>query len=201
MPTAGGDTLYGVMRGFAELAALCGARMPTVFAVQPEGANPLSRSLAAGAQVEVVAPRSIALSLADPRVGRHAMVAVARWGGEALDVTEVAIAAAMTDLARIGIYADPRAPRRWPGFGSPLSKGLVVRGGDGSGAPDLVGLQVARRDGRGLPRGSRSRRSPSFTDASRRWIRDALASDGPEIRDRSIGACPSLRRVNGRGEE
>jgi threonine synthase len=126
VPTAGGDTLYGVMRGFAELAALREERMPTIFAVQPEAASALSRSLAAGVQVAVSHPRSVALSIADPRTGRHAMVAITRWGGVAIDVTEAAITAAMSELAKVGIYADPASAAALAGYRLAVSRNLIA---------------------------------------------------------------------------
>jgi threonine synthase len=126
IPTAGGDTLYGVMKGFAELAALCGAPMPTVFAVQPEGASSLSQSLTAGTQVAVAEPHSIALSIADPRSGRHAMIAIARWGGGVLDVAEAAIETAMIDLARIGVYIDPASAAALAGYRLAVARGDIA---------------------------------------------------------------------------
>jgi threonine synthase len=116
VPTAGGDTYYGLAKGFAELAELADVRMPVVFAVQPEGASSLSQSLAAGRQVTLDQPASIALSIADPRTGRQAMAAVARWGGRALDVPEAEISRAMIDLATMGVYSDPASAAALAGY-------------------------------------------------------------------------------------
>jgi threonine synthase len=129
VPTAGGDTLYGVMRGFAELAALAAVPMPVVFAIQPEGANPLSRSIAAGRQVAVDHPASIALSLSDQQSGRHAMAALARWGGHALDVEESSIRNAIADLAAIGIYADPASAAALAGYRLAVASGILDANG------------------------------------------------------------------------
>jgi threonine synthase len=116
IPTAGGDTYYGIAKGFAEVAALAGVPMPVVFAIQPEGANALSRSLAAGRQIALERPASIALSIADPMSGRQAMLALERWGGQSLDVAEAAIHAAIVDLAGMGIYADPASAAALAGY-------------------------------------------------------------------------------------
>ena len=126
IPTAGGDTYYGITKGFAEVAELSGVPMPVVFALQPEGANPLSRSLTIGHQVTLERPASIALSIADPRTGRHAMVAVARWGGHALDVAETAIREAIADLAGIGIYADPASAAALAGYRKAIETGAIA---------------------------------------------------------------------------
>ncbi len=126
IPTAGGDTYYGITKGFAEVAELSGAPMPVVFALQPEGANPLSRSLTAGRQITLERPASIALSIADPRTGRQAMVAVERWGGHSLDVAEAAIRAAIADLAGIGIYADPASAAALAGYRQAIETGAIA---------------------------------------------------------------------------
>ena len=129
IPTAGGDTYYGIAKGFAEVAALTGQPMPLVFALQPEGANALSRSLAAGCQVALEHPASLALSIADPMTGRQAMVAVERWGGQSLDVTERAIRAALVDLASMGIYADPASAAALAGYRHAIAIEAIPPGG------------------------------------------------------------------------
>ncbi|MBA2519570.1 MAG: pyridoxal-phosphate dependent enzyme, partial [Chloroflexia bacterium] len=125
IPTAGGDTYYGMLKGFAEVAALSGGSMPVVFAIQPEGANALTRSLAAGRQETVEHPVSIALSLTDQRTGRQAMAAAARWGGRALDVAETAIRAAIGDLAGMGIYPDPASAAALAGYRHAVASGML----------------------------------------------------------------------------
>ncbi len=116
IPTAGGDTFYGIAKGLAEVAALAGASMPQVYAIQPVGANALSRSVAAGQQIILDAPRSIALSIADAQSGRHALAALAAWNGRVVDVSEAAIRAAIADLARVGIYTDPASAAALAGY-------------------------------------------------------------------------------------
>ena len=126
VPTAGGDTYYGIAKGFDDVAALSGEPMPVIFALQPEGANSLSRSLAAGRQIALSDPMSIALSIADPMTGRQAMIALERWGGRALDVTEPAIRAAVIDLARMGIYADPASAAALAGYRLAIEKEVIA---------------------------------------------------------------------------
>jgi threonine synthase len=125
IPTAGGDTYFGIMKGFAELATLSGAAMPVVFSVQSEDANALSRSVAAGRQVAIENPASIALSLSDPQTGRHAMVAMEHWGGQALDVAEDAIRRAIIDLAGAGIYSDPASAAALAGYRLAVTTGRL----------------------------------------------------------------------------
>lgn len=107
VPTASGDTLYGIAKGFAEISELTGQPMPRIVAAQPAGANPLVRSLQAGRPVTVAEPRSLALSVADPVTGRQAVAAMTRWGGRAVSVPEEAITDAVRRLARYGLLAEP----------------------------------------------------------------------------------------------
>ncbi len=128
IPTAGGDTLYGMSKGLAEMAALSGTPMPRVCAIQPTGANALSQSLAVGRQVTLDHPESIALSLSDPRSGRHAMEAIRRWGGRAIDVTEGELRRAIADLAGMGIYTDPASAAALAGYQQAVAREIVKPG-------------------------------------------------------------------------
>jgi threonine synthase len=125
VPTAGGDTYFGIMKGFAELAQLSGAPLPVGFAIQPEGANALSRSVVAGYPVAVADPQSIALSLSDPETGRHAIAAVDRWSGQVLDATEAEIRAALVTLAGMGVYSDPASAAALAGYRRAVEIGAV----------------------------------------------------------------------------
>lgn len=125
IPTAGGDTYFGIMKGFSELAQLSGAPIPVGFAIQPEGANALSQSVAAGHPVTVADPQSIALSLADPETGRHAIGAIERWGGRVLDVSESEIRTALVTLAGTGVYSDPASAAALAGYRRAVALGAV----------------------------------------------------------------------------
>jgi threonine synthase len=54
------------------------------------------------------------------------MVAVARWGGRALDVAEAAIREAIADLAGIGIYADPASAAALAGYRQAIETGAIA---------------------------------------------------------------------------
>jgi threonine synthase len=125
IPTAGGDTYFGIMKGFSELAQLLSAPMPAGFAIQPEGANALSRSLAAGQPVAVANPQSIALSLSDRETGRHAIGAIDRWGGRVVDVSETEIRDALVTLAEMGIYSDPASAAALAGYRRAVKRGVL----------------------------------------------------------------------------
>jgi threonine synthase len=125
IPTAGGDTLYGISRGLAEVAELAGVDMPRVFAVQPAGANSLSQSIAAGQQVALAHPSSLALSIADAQSGRHAIAALATWEGQVVDVSEDGIRSAISDLAHLGIYTDPASAAALAGYRRAVATGAL----------------------------------------------------------------------------
>jgi len=107
VPTAGGDTYYGIAKGFAEASELLGQAPVRVVAAQPAGADPLVRSVDAGRLVRVAEPRSIALSVAMALTGRQALRAVTRWGGATIAVTEEEICLAVVDLAHRGLLVEP----------------------------------------------------------------------------------------------
>lgn len=107
VPTASGDTLYGIAKGFAEISELTGEPMPRVVSAQPDQADPLTRSLAAGRPVHVPDAHSLALSVADASTGRHALAALQRWAGAAVSVPEEAIVDAVRQLAGRGYLAEP----------------------------------------------------------------------------------------------
>ena len=89
--------------------------MPVVFALQPEGANPLSRSLTAGRQITLECPASMPSPSPIPyRQTSHGCRRA--LGRRSLDVTEAAIRAAIADLAGIGIYTDPASAASWLGI-------------------------------------------------------------------------------------
>jgi threonine synthase len=107
VPTASGDTLYGIAKGFAEISELTGEPMPRIVSAQPDQADPLARSLAAGRPVRVPDAHSLALSVADASTGRHALAALQRWAGTAVSVPEEAIVDAVRRLAGYGYLAEP----------------------------------------------------------------------------------------------
>jgi threonine synthase len=107
VPTASGDTLYGIAKGFAEICEIAEQPLPLIVAGQPSVADALVRSHRTGSRVEVPAASSIALSVADPVCGRQAMRALQRWNGEAVSVSEQEIRSATRDFAGTGLLMEP----------------------------------------------------------------------------------------------
>jgi threonine synthase len=110
MPTCGGDGLYGIWKGFRELAA-AGVidKAPEMVAVQPVLSDSLVRAVADNDEHvrEVPLRYSIALSLTDRKTSDLGLRAVRESGGAAVAVTEDQIREAVVRLARTGIYAEP----------------------------------------------------------------------------------------------
>jgi threonine synthase len=128
VPTASGDTLYGIAKGFAEISELTGEPMPRIVSAQPEQADPLARSLAAGHPVSVPDAHSLALSVADASTGRHALAALQRWAGSAVSVPEGAIIDAVRRLARRGYLAEPASAVALAGLRELLPADLPASG-------------------------------------------------------------------------
>jgi threonine synthase len=124
VPTASGDTYYGIAKGFAELAAVLNEPPVNVVAVQPAGADSLVVSAESSHLVRVDEPRSLALSIAEPLTGRQALYALNRWGGGAIAVEDDDIVAAVRDLALLGLLLEPASAAALAGYQALRSRGL-----------------------------------------------------------------------------
>lgn len=126
VPTAGGDTYYGIAKGLAEICECCSIATPRVIAVQPATANPLQQSLALGRSTVVAGAHSVALSIANARTGLQAVEAVKRWGGEVVTVTDEDILTAWDDLARAGHLLEPASAAALAGWRASCEVGLLA---------------------------------------------------------------------------
>jgi len=108
-PTAAGDGLRGMWRGFRELhaAGLIG-RLPRLHSCQPAAVAPLVRAWEGGQPdvVELASGRSRALSIGDRISGSHALAAVRASGGSGIAVDEEEIEQAQRLLARCGLAVE-----------------------------------------------------------------------------------------------
>lgn len=112
IPTGAGSNVLGCDIGFGELKRHGEiARLPRLFAVQPENCAPIHASFVAGADdfIAVEAQPTVAegTSIAKPVRPREVLAAIRHSGGATVAVGEDEIVAAMTDLARAGLYAEP----------------------------------------------------------------------------------------------
>ena len=109
-PVAGGDSLYGVWKGFWELQRLgVAAAVPRMIAVQSSGCDPLVEAFRRGERRVGVhpSPHTIATSIGDETGGPLALKAVYDSGGSAIAVSDADIIDAVRRLAATGIAVEP----------------------------------------------------------------------------------------------
>jgi len=160
IPTGAGSNVLGCDIGFGELKRHGEiARLPRLFAVQPENCAPIHAGFRAGADdvIAVEARPTIAegTSIARPIRPREVLAAVRRSGGATVAVSEAAIIAAMTDLARTGLYAEPTSAIAaaalsglWrDGTIAPEETTVVVLTGTGLKATQRIGEVMERTGG------------------------------------------------------
>jgi threonine synthase len=103
VPTAGGDLLYGLYKGFAELREMgLIERSPRLVVAQGEGADPAVKALETGVdRLELSSsPRTVAGALAVNFVAEHPIRAVKETQGFGISVSDDSILEAQRELAR-----------------------------------------------------------------------------------------------------
>jgi len=131
VPTGDGVILAGVAKGFADLVrGGLMTQVPRLIAVQPEGSAAIA--LAARAGAADVTPIPDAASVADSLVvgaPRNALLCLRRIresGGGAVLVSDAAIVAAISELARhSGVFAEPAGATALAGLKAALAEDLV----------------------------------------------------------------------------
>jgi threonine synthase len=112
IPCGAGSNVLGCDIGFSELLRRGEIdRLPRLYAVQPAHCAPLHAGFTAGAEGALpIDPRPTlaeGASIAQPVRGREVLAALRRSGGGTVAVSEEAIAAALHDLAKTGLYVEP----------------------------------------------------------------------------------------------
>ena len=111
-PCARGNGLFGAWKGFVEALRWGWAeRVPQMVGCQPQGANSLELSLAAGAEAALELPRirSLAFSAAETVASDQALLAIRQSAGAAFSASEAEIRDAVLDLAGEGLAVEPSA--------------------------------------------------------------------------------------------
>lgn len=110
VPVAGGDLLYGLYKGFAELRAMGKLdSYPKLVAVQGEGAAPTVKAIEQGLEEvkETEPPRTVAGALRVNFGGEHSLKAVKETGGFGVAVSDGQILEAQREIARYdGIFCE-----------------------------------------------------------------------------------------------
>jgi threonine synthase len=130
IPTGAGSNVLGCDLGFGEL--LCRgeiARLPRLFAAQPEGCAPLHASFMAGSDdltaVEIRPTIAEGASIASPMRAREVLAALRRSGGATVAISEPEIEAALFELGRIGLYAEPTSALAAAAFTKLMESGII----------------------------------------------------------------------------
>jgi threonine synthase len=151
-----GNIISGVHKGFKDLAALGWLEaMPRIFGVQAEGSAAIANAFFRGSeQIIPVQARTLAdsISVDLPRDGVRAVRAVRQTGGSYVLVSDADILAAIAELGRVGIFAEPAGATAYAGLVRAIASGLI--GGDdpvlvlntGSGLKDVRAAMQAVRE-------------------------------------------------------
>jgi threonine synthase len=124
-----GNIISGIHKGFKDLQALGWLeQMPRLIGVQAVGSAAIANAYRAGN--EKIVPVS-ANTLADsisvdlPRDGVRAVRAATQTGGAYLTVPDEEILAAIAELGKVGIFAEPAGATAYAGLVAALKQGLV----------------------------------------------------------------------------
>ncbi|MFD0417590.1 pyridoxal-phosphate dependent enzyme [Streptomyces sp. NPDC127108] len=108
VPTGYGEMLFGIWKGFAELVRLGHAeRVPRLYGCEPAAGGPLAAAVRGGVPAaHVPLGPTAAYAIACPVGGYRGVVALRESAGAALLVTDEEMAAARSELARNGVWAE-----------------------------------------------------------------------------------------------
>jgi threonine synthase len=130
VPTGAGSNVLGCDIGFSELLRRGEiSRLPRLFAAQPENCAPLHARFVAGSEdfapVEVRPTIAEGASIAKPVRTREVLSAVRRSGGATVAVSEAEIEAALFELSRLGLYAEPTSALAAAAFTKLMERGII----------------------------------------------------------------------------
>jgi threonine synthase len=130
VPTGAGSNILGCDVGFSELLRRGEiGKLPRLFAAQPENCAPLHASFATGSEgftpIEVRPTIAEGASIAKPVRAREVLSAVRRSGGSTVALSEAEIEAALFELSRIGLYAEPTSALAAAALTRLLERGII----------------------------------------------------------------------------
>jgi threonine synthase len=124
-----GNIISGIHKGFKDLLEMGWIeQMPRIFGVQAEGSAAIANAFQAGnEQIIPVQARTLAdsISVDLPRDGVRAVRAVRQTDGAYVVVSDMEILAAIAELGRVGIFAEPAGATSYAGLVRALQKGLI----------------------------------------------------------------------------
>jgi threonine synthase len=130
IPTGAGSNVMGCDIGFCELLGRGEiARLPRLFAAQPENCAPLHAAFEAGSSdlVPVETRPTIAegTAIAKPVRAREVLTAVRRSRGATVAISEAEIEAALVELGRVGLYVEPTSASAAAALTKLLERGVI----------------------------------------------------------------------------
>jgi threonine synthase len=127
VPCGAGSNVLGLQIGFGELLRAGQiARLPRIFAAQPEHCGPIARA-ALGLPAEAARPTiAEGTAIAQPLRLPECVAALRDSGGGAVLLSEAEIAAASLELARRGIYVEPTCAQAAAAFDRLLAAGRIA---------------------------------------------------------------------------
>jgi threonine synthase len=130
IPVGDGNIISGVHKGFKDLHALGWLpQVPRIIGVQSTGSAAIANAFHRGDEdIQAVQADTLAdsISVDLPRDGVRAVRAARETGGTYLTVPDEAILAAIAELGRVGIFAEPAASTAYAGLVRAVEEDLVA---------------------------------------------------------------------------
>jgi threonine synthase len=124
-----GNIISGIHKGFKDLHALgLIERMPRIFGIQSEESAAIANAFKLGTEEikpVVATTRADSISVDMPRDGIRALRAATQTGGAYITVPDVEIIKAISDLGRVGIFAEPAGSTSYAGLKAAIQDGLI----------------------------------------------------------------------------
>jgi len=124
-----GNIISGIHKGFKDLASFGWLEdVPRIFGVQAEGSAAVANAFKAGTEViQVVKANTIAdsISVDLPRDGVRAVRAARETNGDYIIVKDENILAAIRELGKVGIFAEPAGAAAYAGLVKARAEGLI----------------------------------------------------------------------------
>ncbi|MCJ7530377.1 MAG: threonine synthase [Anaerolineales bacterium] len=129
IPVGDGNIISGVHKGFKDLKSLdLLDTLPRIFGVQSEGSAAVANAyFAATEKITPVSAKTIAdsISVDLPRDGVRALRAATQTGGTFIIVSDADILAAIAELGRVGIFAEPAGAAAFAGLVKAVQNGQI----------------------------------------------------------------------------
>jgi len=130
VPVGDGNIISGIHKGFKDLKQLGWLeQMPRIFGIQSEGSAAVANAYFAGTEeITPVAADTLAdsISVDLPRDGVRAVRAATRTDGAYITVKDDKIIEAISDLGKVGIFAEPAGATAYAGLKKAIETGQIA---------------------------------------------------------------------------